>query len=495
MHGIKVGRGCGALAVALVVGCGDAGGSGATDGATGSDASTGSGGLTEPGTDAGTGDSATAGVTEGSNSASATTGGPPTTGEVTVTASTGDASTTDPISGTDPGTGGPGSSTGDDSTGDDSTGDSTGDDTTGGPPPPDCEGMMGPEGASLIWIANSGQGTVSKIDTVTLQELGRYRTRPDGGGSPSRTSVSIGGDVVVANRTGGVTKIYADKNACPDTNGVPGLQTSAGANDVLAWGAEECVAWHRPIALPDNRPIAWTKGEQNPNTCAWEGAKVWTAASGQVADTTRVFLLNGATGEIEGEKLLTDVDPNTIYNFGGYGGAVDADDNFWFSQLELGKLVRVDIDDLSHKVWDMPVAGYGMTIGASGYVWTCGERVARFDPLTETWQTVYTGGGLHTGGCMEDGKGRLYKGSHFVIHAIDVETMAIVDVINTLNPPQHFWGIALDFNGKLWAVPRSGTTAYRIDPVTHAADIVQGLVGAYTYSDMTGYALSSVVPQ
>ncbi|MBK8266593.1 MAG: hypothetical protein IPK80_35370 [Nannocystis sp.] len=328
-----------------------------------------------------------------------------------------------------------------------------------------------------------------------MQELGRYRTRPDGGGSPSRTSVGIGGDVVVASRTGGVTKIFADKADCVESNGIDGIQTSTGPGDVLAWGQEECVAWHRPLAYSDNRPVAWTKGTQNPQTCAYEGAKVWTSASKQAMGTLTVFLLNGDTGAIEAEKVLPDVHPNTQYVFGGYGGAVDAEDNFWFSQLEQGKLVRVDAKDLSHKVWNMPVPGYGMTIGSSGYVWTCGLSVARFDPKTETWATKMTGGGIHTGGCMEDGGGRLYKASHFVIHALDVETLEIVDVINEHNPPQHFWGIALDFDGMLWAVPRSGSTAYRIDPKTHAANVLQGLVGAYTYSDMTGYALSSVVPQ
>ncbi len=292
-----------------------------------------------------------------------------------------------------------------------------------------------------------------------------------------------------------MTKIFADTDDCGEKNGVPGLQTSGGANDVLAWDMEECIAWHRPLAYPDNRPIAWTKGALNPQTCAYEGAKVWTSASQKVNGSVTVFLLDGETGEIDAQTVLPDVHPNTQYIFGGYGGAVDADDNFWMSQLELGKLVKVNMDDMSHQVWDMPTHGYGMTIGASGYVWTCGLNVARFNPKSETWDIKATGGGIHTGGCMEDGNGVLFKGSHFVIHAIDVETLEILDVIDTLNPPQHFWGIAIDFNGMLWAVPRSGTTAYRIDPQTHQADIVQGLIGAYTYSDMTGYALSSVIPQ
>src|SRR5688572_1625164 len=76
-------------------------------------------------------------------------------------------------------------------------------------PPPfgNCGGRSGGGGGgndplySYIWIANSSEGTVSKIDTVSLVEVGRYRTHPDFG-DPSRTSVSLNGDVAVANRNG-----------------------------------------------------------------------------------------------------------------------------------------------------------------------------------------------------------------------------------------------------------------------------------------------------
>ena len=48
----------------------------------------------------------------------------------------------------------------------------------------------------FIWIANSGENSVSKIDTVTGNELGRYRTGP-GSENPSRTTVDIDGNVWV----------------------------------------------------------------------------------------------------------------------------------------------------------------------------------------------------------------------------------------------------------------------------------------------------------
>ena len=72
------------------------------------------------------------------------------------------------------------------------------------------------------------------VATESLEEVGRYRVRPDSAGSPSRTSVNLAGDVAVANRSGGITKVFANIESCQDTNGTPGIQTSTGANDILA---------------------------------------------------------------------------------------------------------------------------------------------------------------------------------------------------------------------------------------------------------------------
>jgi hypothetical protein len=107
---------------------------------------------------------------------------------------------------------------------------------------------------SYIWIANSDQGTISKINTVTMEEEGRYRVRPDGGGSPSRTSVNLNGDVAVASRQGGLTKVYARLSDCPDPN-----NTSTGPNDIKPW-PDGCVAWHLPFPFSTQRPVAWTQG-------------------------------------------------------------------------------------------------------------------------------------------------------------------------------------------------------------------------------------------
>jgi hypothetical protein len=132
---------------------------------------------------------------------------------------------------------------------------------------------------SYIWVANSSQGTVSKINTETGLELGRYIVRADGAGSPSRTSVNRFGDVAVANRLGGVAKVYASELDCTDDNGVPGIQTSQNGGDILPWGEDECFAWFSDLPHGDNRPVAWTNGVFNDETCLWDDVDVWTAWS------------------------------------------------------------------------------------------------------------------------------------------------------------------------------------------------------------------------
>src|SRR5690606_20926617 len=148
---------------------------------------------------------------------------------------------------------------------------------------------------SFLWAANSTQGTISKIDTKTVTEVGRYIVRPDSNGSPSRTSVSLSGHVAVANRYGGVTKIYADASFCEESNGMAGIQTSNSAA-YLPWGQEECIAWYKPMNYASQRPVAWGIGEYNQGSCQYENEELWTAGTNNNGFID-IYLIDGEDGE------------------------------------------------------------------------------------------------------------------------------------------------------------------------------------------------------
>lgn len=117
---------------------------------------------------------------------------------------------------------------------------------------------------------------VSKLDTRMMTEVGRYYTRPDQQGSPSRTSVSIDGKaVVVANRHGGITKIWSRPEYCTNKNGNGKIDTSTGKNNVLPFNDDKCIAWY--TAFPNattQRPVAWTSGIYNEQNCEYEDQQI-----------------------------------------------------------------------------------------------------------------------------------------------------------------------------------------------------------------------------
>ena len=343
---------------------------------------------------------------------------------------------------------------------------------------------------SYIYIANTDQGTLSKLDTQTMVEAGRYVTRPDGDGYPSRTSVNLDGDVAVANRHGGLTKIYARIEDCKDTNGVPGIQTSTSKDDVLPWGEDECVAWYSPFGHFDSqRPVAWTAGHFSEFTCSYVDQKVWSA--GLFYSEVEVVRVDGDTGELEATIPIPAIE-TSIY--GAYGGVVDADDGFWFmTYTSPAPLVHVR-DDLSYEVFISPdtVHPYGITIDHEGRVWFGSDLggSARFDPETEQWQVLDGVRGL---GIQEHPDGYMWLGTwpDDGVQLIDVETMELGAFIPLPEAGGATKGVSVDFHGNVWVVDMVDS-AFRIDPNTFQYDIYDQLDHPYTYSDMTGWALSNV---
>jgi hypothetical protein len=356
----------------------------------------------------------------------------------------------------------------------------------------DCGTMGDGETHSFIWIANSSQGTVSKINTETLIEEGRYIVRPDSAGNPSRTSVALSGNVAVANRAGGVVKIYSNSEACPDSNGNGVVDTSAGPADIRPWGSEECLAWYAPFAYQTQRPLAWAQGTFNQGTCQYENEMLWTSGR-QGPGPADVLLLDGETGVVVDQAVV----PNVVGWAGLYGGAVDTNGNFWSVDHNwdgASTLVRVDRNTMAVTTW--PVTGqvhYGLAVDPQGRAWLCGNGgVSRFDPVTQMWAHLPPpNGGSALGGCMTDDQGVLWHSPYPNAQMIGIDTETLM-VVETIPIPAYVHGVSIDFNGYVWGVQFGGSDAYRIDPIAGTVDTVTGLVGAYTYSDMTGFALSSV---
>jgi hypothetical protein len=359
-------------------------------------------------------------------------------------------------------------------------------------------GMPGELEFSNIWIANTPEGTVSKIDTMTGVELARYRTGVDASSDPSRTSVNLLGDVAVVNRAGGsVIKIAAVQDRCVDGNGDGTIQTSTGPNDVLAWGQDECVLWETPL-YTGARAAAWDSGNDPDNIddmgCFIGDPNLWVSAMDDT-NTVHVWQLDGATGEMLQEATL----PGWTGEWGGiYGGAVDRERGFWGPGKENTLLVHVDAETFALTVHDAEgyERFYGIAMDADGTPWVAAEfddRLIHFDRSTELFVDHGTTGHGSLRGLAVDESGNSWVAANNpcdLVH-FDRATGAYTNIaLPDCGTPV---GVSIDAEGFVWVVDQGSNRAYKIDPVTRAVvNTVLGLSGPYTYSDMTGSGLSLV---
>ncbi len=365
----------------------------------------------------------------------------------------------------------------------------------------DCPGGTGMPGDiqfSNIWIANTPEGTVSKIDTMTGVELARYRTGVDASADPSRTSVNLLGDVAVMNRAGGsVVKIAAVQDRCVDTNGDGTIQTSTGANDVLAWGQDECVLWETPL-FTGSRAVAWDSGNNPENIddmgCLIADPQLWVSAMDET-NTVHVWRLDGQTGQQLQEVTL----PDWTGGWGGlYGGAVDRDHGFWGPGKENTLLVHVDAETFQLTVYDAEgyERFYGIAMDAEGTPWIAAEfddRLLHFDRNTEQFIDHGTTGHGSLRGLAIDESGNAWIAAnnpcdlvHFDRGSGAYQNIALPECGTPV-------GVSIDVEGYVWVVDQGSNRAYKIDPASYAVvTTVMGLVGPYTYSDMTGSGLSLV---
>ncbi len=285
----------------------------------------------------------------------------------------------------------------------------------------------------FMWIANNNQGWVSKYDTRTGKEVGRYWSvvprdcysaagqprglpcpgaRPNGlrgdhVNNPSRTAIDLNGDVWVANRANGiqgsVTKIANDATGCLDRNGNGTIETSRDLNnDGQILGAEmitptdwdnplqydECVVFSTPLGTvgPDIavRALAVSLGSiESSNGYVWAG--IWRDKVFYKLDTS-----NGQPVAVNAAGAMT-----VPVNFGPYGAIVDGKQRLYVVSAGQALLALIDtatgakLSDAISPPAGTTCGAYALGIDGKDRLWLPGFTTAavacRYDHATGTW--------------------------------------------------------------------------------------------------------------
>lgn len=339
----------------------------------------------------------------------------------------------------------------------------------------------------FIWVPNSNDGTISKVDTATGAELGRYRTGP-GSGSPSRTTVDLQGNCWVGNRnTGTVVKVGLLENGqCVDRNKNGKIDTSSGS-DLLPWGQDECVLLE--VSLNKGSEVTCTVGGQCPSNGSGPRGIAIDANNNLWAGTYNqgmYYQINGTTGAIMKKIDVSGHNP--------YGGIIDKSGVLWSADIGGNVLRLVTATGTFTKI---PIAGsqpYGMGLSQDGRLYIagwCSNKLTMINTATGAIAWIKDTGDSCSRGVAVTNDGDVWvanSGSNTV-------TRWTQDGVKkaTIQGFQHPTGVATDAAGKVWVVDYNSSNIYRINPAGNAVELTKAVGGAhYGYSDMTGIVSRSM---
>lgn len=356
----------------------------------------------------------------------------------------------------------------------------------------------------FIWVANSSQGSVSRFDTRTGVEVGRYRTGPESLGArlnPSRTSVAGDGSAWVANRSNRDANtpssvVHVMLEGFVDRNGNGVMDTSSDSNQNGKIDLNEMLPWDaNNDGLPDDERIAISigVGRDRNNTNQVLNNTIARALAIDANDNVWVGLYNqqqyevydGVTGNLLKIVPVTGTP---------YGAVIDGNGLLW-GATNGNNITRVDTNTLTAVPNITNVNNYGITASSDGAIWTAGygsSVLTRIEPITLA-TTNYTASGFGAfRGVGVDDKNNVWVATNSPNGIVrfhfdsDMKTLLSTQGV-TINGTAT--AAVVDADGFVWTTTQNTNLLYKIDPET--LSVVPGWPIAsgpepYNYSDMTG---------
>lgn len=373
----------------------------------------------------------------------------------------------------------------------------------------------------FIWVPNSNEGTVSKVDTLTGLELARYKTSNLTYGNPSRTTVDLEGNCWVGNRNiGTAVKIgllenggYIDRNNNSiietsrdmDGNGViMNTKDPVTGNDIieiLPWGEDECVLYEI-ILIPGNEgtyiPGNYSGSYVNdyytpgPRGLAIDSQNnIWIGTYG----TQKYYYVNETTGQILKTINVTGHSP--------YGAVIDQYGILWSAGNKGNDILRLNPLNDSVTTISLSHIAYGLALDRNNHLFVSGLNyysLTRINILTGLIE--WTKAADYAQGLTVTDDGDVWSANNIQGTVTRYSNDGIIKArIIVGNTPS---GVSVDNMGKIWAVDNGDEYIHRINPntdqINSEGNIINGvelskrITGGthYGYSDMTGVLSNTI---
>jgi hypothetical protein len=387
----------------------------------------------------------------------------------------------------------------------------------------------------VLWIANAGEDTLSKIDTNQIvppdplatapgKEVARYRTWFNSGtyahdawsgAAPSRTAVDIQGNAYVADRSFGnypyVFKIlnntFIDRNGngvedtSTDTNGDGTIQpgemmplVDANLNGIIDQSEiqDERIAWVRRV--PDG---SYGGGMSRSNgvaraLCIGTDGNLWVG----LYNNAEYFKISAADGHTIAGPVGTGGYPN-------YGCLIDQNGTLWGASWSYGRLHR--IDNTASDTGPYPFtaitgipAVYGLALGKAPdgstnvYMGGSCNSYVQYNTVTGVSYPADVNYCTYAVGTDNDGNVLVSKQTGGVVKFNPIDGSVIWDKVSQVGSSDSR-GVIADANNDIWQVHRATHNIAKYAGATGNSLGVKGVgYEPYTYSDASGTAALSI---
>jgi hypothetical protein len=351
----------------------------------------------------------------------------------------------------------------------------------------------------ILWVANAGEDTMSRIDTDGAGgngcEEARYLTAIGdpialanhgafSGPAPSRSAVDGDGNLYVANRhfTGGrkpeLLKIAVEGGDDRNGNGV--IDTSVDINGDCMITPDEMLPVIDDNAdgiaqiseFRDERVIWITEfadgGDLGRSLCLDVAGNLWAGTY-----TGREYWKFDQNGTLLAGPIAT--------NATNYGCAVEADGTLWGASLG-STLVELNTNTNTWTVNRTGQSNYGIAVGNDRVY--LGSSLHGFDPSTGVFQFNVAGGGT---GVQVDGLGNVWFGTPTLrkfetLPSGDLDTSPVCSV-GTLGGR----GPIVGKGNNIWTINTSSNSVSQYDNDCNFISTIPVGRAPYTYSDATGF--------
>ena len=368
----------------------------------------------------------------------------------------------------------------------------------------------------VLWVANAGEDTLSKIDTVTGRELGRYRTYFGSGAfgnhgafsgpAPSRSAVDIDGNAYIANRHFDgrrpmVMKVLADGFIDRNNDSIANTSTDAdnsgtisaaetldvvegNANGLFDCSATTCESKDERVAWTSTLPAA-EAGGLGRALCIGTDGNLWLG----VFNTGHYYKLRATDGAILGGPYSVNWNP--------YGCLVDGNGILWSASLS-GRLGRLDTaTPASIASFDDNSQNYGIALG-NGKVYLAslnGSGFREFSPGPNTFTTPGGSKGFSSTGISVDGFGNVWTGPYTSggVRKYNAAGALLCSGANQFGGSIETRGVIVDGDNNIWQINRftNSIAKYKGTDCSALGTFPVGF-DPYTYSDATGFAARNI---